>query len=530
MASEHRSLPGLLAVAAGSVAVVAGLDTTGALDPWWSLFVDDLAQTLAALAAVLACWITAARHAGRQRWWRLWMGAGAFGWLLGQLVWSWYQLWENVGLPTPSLADAGYLILPVLALAALVALAADRPVHGMPRHLPGRVAMVLDGLVIVGALFVISWATVLGPVVRAGAASRAEYLIALAYPITDLVLTVIVVLLIGRANQVQLSVLGAGLFFLSLGDSVFAYQVAIGADSMPAAADLGFVAGFALVAVAAMTAPGDAPVWAMRPEPRWGRLLLPYLPVTAMGAVLVGQRLGGTPADTAVTAVATLVLALLVIRQAVTLAQIAGLVASRARLVLATDESRRELERNLHDGVQQRLISLALDIRRIEADVPPECARVRRELADVVQGINGTVDEVRELSRGVHPAILTQGGLRPGLRALARRSAVAVELDVHLDGRLPEPVEVAAYYVVAEALTNAAKHSDAELVRVGVQVRGGGLYLSVDDDGQGGANPRRGTGLLGLADRCEAIGGTLVVDSPRGYGTHLSAELPLERA
>ncbi|MEV0129027.1 CHASE3 domain-containing protein [Dactylosporangium sp. NPDC050688] len=207
----------------------------------------------------------------------------------------------------------------------------------------------------------------------------------------------------------------------------------------------------------------------------------------------------------------------------------ADLVKSRARLVLATDQARRRIERDLHDSVQQRLISLALDVRRVEGSVPPEMAELRDQLSAVVTELAGTVDEVRELSRGVHPPILTEGGLRPALRTLARRSKIPVDLDVRLDSRLPETVEVAAYYVVAEALTNAAKHAQAELICVSVLVSDDCLQLTVRDDGVGGAVAGRGTGLVGLTDRVEALGGTLTVSSPPGEGTCLTAKLPLHQ-
>ncbi|WP_432994561.1 sensor histidine kinase [Dactylosporangium sp. CA-233914] len=515
------------------MAAVVGLDSSGLLSPWWSVVVDDAAQFFAALAATLACWLTAGRHSGAQRWWRLWMGAAACGWALGQVAWTWYQLVRGVGLPSPSLADAGYLVLPLFSLAALAALAAGPSVQHPPRHPAGQLVTVLDGFVIVGALFVLSWLTVLGPVVNAGGAGPLTNGVALAYPVTDLLLAVIVVLLIGASSaaaRTQLSLLGAGLFALALSDSVFAYQVSVGAHGIPPLADAGFVAGFCLVALAAGTVAGEPPGWTMRPEPRWGWLLLPYVPVAAMAVALVVQRARGIAPDGVAGFAATVVIVLLVVRQAVTLARSAGLVASRTRLVLAADDARRQLERNLHDGVQQRLIALALDIRRAEADVPPELTGVRHRLSGVVAGLNGTADEVRELSRGVHPAILTEGGLRPGLRALARRSAVAVELDVQVDGRLPEPVEVAAYYVVAEALTNAAKHAEATVVSVSAYVRGSRLHLSISDDGVGGVDPRRGTGLIGLTDRVDALGGTLSFDGPPGEGTRLDAEFPLDRA
>ncbi|MGI5183122.1 HAMP domain-containing protein [Dactylosporangium sp. CA-152071] len=203
------------------------------------------------------------------------------------------------------------------------------------------------------------------------------------------------------------------------------------------------------------------------------------------------------------------------------------LAASRTRVVLATDEARRRIERDLHDGVQQRLLSLGLDVRRIQHTVSARQPELRAELSEVVDGINGTVDDVREISRGVHPAILTEGGLKPALKALARRSAVDVDVDLDLADRLPGPVEVAAYYVVAEALANAAKYACATRIEVRGAVRDGRLDVSVRDDGVGGADPGRGSGLVGLADRVEALGGTIRVDSPAGRGTHLRVQLPL---
>ncbi|MER7005345.1 sensor histidine kinase [Dactylosporangium sp. NPDC000555] len=522
----------LLAIAAALVAAVVGLGSSGLLSPWWSLFVYDYTQVFVAFAATLACWITAGRHTGGQRWWRVWMGAAMCGWMIGQILWSWYQLFRNVELPSPSLADAGYLMMPVFALVALIALAADRPKQGVPRHRPEQLVMVLDGLIVVGALFVLSWATALAPVVRAGAVTPLAYSVAIAYPLTDLLLTVIVVLLIAAASSTAkrlLIILGAGLLCLAISDSIFAYRVSAGAQSVPTLIDAGFVAGLALVTVAALAPAQQTPGWAARPDARWGQLLLPYVPVAGMGVLFVVQRVRGIPTDTVEIVVETVVIALLIIRQAVSLVQSANLVASRARLVLATDQTRRQLERDLHDGVQQRLISLALDVRRAESDVPPELTQLRQQLSAVAAGLSGTVNDVRELSRGVHPAILTQGGLRPALRALVRRCGVPVELDVKVDGRQPEPVEVAAYYVVAEALTNAAKYSQATLVHVGVQVQGDYLHLSVRDDGLGGADPRRGTGLTGLTDRVEALGGTLTLDSPAGQGTRLQAEFPLNQ-
>jgi len=205
----------------------------------------------------------------------------------------------------------------------------------------------------------------------------------------------------------------------------------------------------------------------------------------------------------------------------------ADLTASRARVVAATDDIRRRIERDLHDGTQQRLVSLSLDLRNAQADVPDTQAELRLELANIADGLVAALDDLREISRGIHPALLAKGGLDPALKALARRSPVPVELDIDLDGRLPEQVEIAAYYLVAEALTNAAKHAQPTAIWVEAGVEGGRLRLTVRDDGVGGADPARGSGLTGLTDRVEALGGTITVLSPPGEGTRLQVWLPL---
>jgi signal transduction histidine kinase len=205
----------------------------------------------------------------------------------------------------------------------------------------------------------------------------------------------------------------------------------------------------------------------------------------------------------------------------------AELAASRARIVTAADETRRRIERDLHDGVQQRLVSLVLAQRRVEAMVPPGLSDLRAQLSRQADGLAGALEELQEISRGIHPAILTQGGLVPALRALARRSAVPVELAVRVEARLPEPVERAAYYIVSEALTNAAKHAQASTVHVAAAAGDGVLVLSIRDDGRGGADPRRGSGLIGLTDRVDALAGTIQVTSPVGAGTTLRITLPI---
>ncbi|MGI5186234.1 sensor histidine kinase [Dactylosporangium sp. CA-152071] len=520
-----------LLVAAVSVVAVVGLASSGLLSPRWSGLLDDAGQFSAALAATLVCWITARRHSGGQRWWRVWMGAATCGWMIGQFFWSWYRLVNGDVLPSPSLADAGYLTLPVFALLAVYTLAAERPAQGAAWRRRGSLVMALDGLIVVGALFVLTWATTLGAVVRAGAATTLEYSVAIAYPVTDLLLTIMIVLLVATTaaapNRAQLVILAAGLFALSLSDSVFAYVVTRGVDSMSPLANSGFVAGHALIAVAALTPVREMPHWPVRPRARWGHMMLPYVPVVGTGVLVIVQLARGVVMDGTEIVAETMVIVLLIIRQGVVLVESANLVASRTRLVLAADETRRRLERDLHDGVQQRLLSLGLEVRRVETMVPSELAELRQDLSAVVDGLNGAVDDVRELSRGVHPAILVQGGLRPALKGLARRCAVPVDLEMEVEGRQPEPIEVAAYYVVAEALTNAVKYARATIVHVVVCAQGGFLHVTVYDDGAGGADPKGGTGLIGLIDRVEALGGTLTVESPAGRGTRLQADFPL---
>jgi len=201
--------------------------------------------------------------------------------------------------------------------------------------------------------------------------------------------------------------------------------------------------------------------------------------------------------------------------------------ASRARLVAASDDARRRFERDLHDGVQQRLVGLSLELRAAEAMAPPDDDELIRQLAQVGEGLAGALDELRELSRGIHPAILSKGGLAPALKALVRRSAVPVSLDLAVDRRLADRVEVGAYYVVSEALTNAVKHAQASKVEIHARASDRVLELTIGDDGVGGADPAQGSGLTGLSDRIEALGGTIAIVSLPGQGTSLRVELPL---
>ncbi len=242
------------------------------------------------------------------------------------------------------------------------------------------------------------------------------------------------------------------------------------------------------------------------------------------GTVLAWSEEPSLPADTEQRLTRFTDLVAMAIGNAENQAQLA---ASRARIVGASDDARRRIERDLHDGAQQRIVSLGLELRLVQAGVPDELPEVRDGLGRIVEQLGQLLDELRETARGIHPAMLAEGGLQPALRTLARRAPVPVELDIETDARFPEPVEVAAYYVVSEALTNAAKHAGASFVAVSLGLRNGALCLSVRDDGVGGADPQRGSGLIGLRDRVEALGGTIEVASPKGTGTRLAVRLPV---
>ena len=214
--------------------------------------------------------------------------------------------------------------------------------------------------------------------------------------------------------------------------------------------------------------------------------------------------------------------------QAEVRAQMNELRSSRARIVEAGDTERRRLERNLHDGAQQRLVSLSLSLSLMERQLesPEQAATVaalRSELADAL-------DELRELARGLHPAILVDHGLGAAVDALAARLSIPVELELKLDGRLPAPIEAATYYVVSEALTNVQKYAQASVARVRIAPGTDEVVLEVVDDGVGGADAKRGSGIQGLSDRVEALGGSIAIDSPIGGGTSLLARIPLRQA
>jgi signal transduction histidine kinase len=209
-------------------------------------------------------------------------------------------------------------------------------------------------------------------------------------------------------------------------------------------------------------------------------------------------------------------------------ARLEDLRASRARIVEATDAERKRIERNLHDGTQQRLVSVAMALGLAESKLSTDPEAAAQILGEARLSLGGALQELRELSQGIHPGLLTERGLGPALQELAYQAPLPVEVDVALERRLPEPVEAAAYFVVAEGLANVVKYASASAVSVTVGRANGSTVIDVADDGIGGADPSHGSGLRGLADRVEALGGALAVVSPPGRGTQLHVEIPCE--
>jgi signal transduction histidine kinase len=245
------------------------------------------------------------------------------------------------------------------------------------------------------------------------------------------------------------------------------------------------------------------------------------------GTVSVMSKRGPFPADTEARLARFTELTATAVANAEAQAEIT---VSRARIVAATDTARRRIERDLHDTAQQRLASLALNLRRAQAAVPAEAVELLQQLDGVIAETNDALELLREIARGLHPSALADGGLRPALSALAHRSAIPVRLDVRVAGGLSESAELTAYYAVSEALTNTAKHAHASAAEVEVSASQGMLRIGVRDDGRGGADTSRGSGLTGLRDRVEAIGGRLALHSPPGAGTLVEIVLPIQES
>jgi signal transduction histidine kinase len=244
------------------------------------------------------------------------------------------------------------------------------------------------------------------------------------------------------------------------------------------------------------------------------------------GMVAVGSGAGALPADTEQRMSEFTDLVATAVASAQSRAELELL---RARITTASDEVRRSIERDLHDGVQQRLVALVLRLRTA-LDPTSEIETVRSEASSAANDMIGVITDLREISRGIHPSALRSGGLAPALDTLARRSSIPVDIDVRLEKRLPQRVEAAAYYVAAEMLTNAAKHANASSVWIQAEITGPALHLRIRDDGGGGADATRGSGLDGLKRRIEMLGGTFWLDSPPGCGTTLHCGIPTNLA
>jgi len=319
-----------LAAALGWLVLVVCLDSTGVLSSDAEVVVDNFAQFSAGLLACVLCLWTARNVEGPERHWRVLMGLGMGGWTIGQAFWSYYQIFTDDLLPSPSMADVGYLTMPVFALPALLSLAVREK---SPTAAGGRrrawVVFTLDGLLVVGSLFILTWSTALGSVVQKGAPTTGAFTVAIAYPVTDLCLVVIVVLLavtrwVPQRYHLQLWLLGSGLVAISASDSVFAYLVSSDAKLQPPATNAGFILGPLLIALAATAVAGPpAPVRSARAERLINRayLFLPYILVGLTSAVLLGQSAFDAEIDTVEAWVAWIVIALVLARQMVTLVE-----------------------------------------------------------------------------------------------------------------------------------------------------------------------------------------------------------------
>ena len=536
MAVRQRSVAIGFAAGVSTLVVMNGIEPFGERPALW---VDNVLQLSTGLTAAICGFLMARRHSGPQRRWRLLIAVGMACWTAGQLVWSWYQLFENRGLPSPSLADVGYLLLPVFVLPALLVLATARE-EPSPRPAHVGTAVVLDGLVVTGSLFILVWEAALGRVVHAHLPDALTWAVAIAYPITDLIMVTVAVLLVvldrfDRRYQANLLLLALGVVALACSDSIFVYLVSIGADSMKPLADAGFVLGPLLIAYALLAAPAERSR-AQERHPNtvdWWKLLLPYLPVMAVGVLFTVQLVSGNLSTTMRSAL-PLTIAVVVLAAAYSVRVSVELAASRTRIVHAQDTERRRIEHHLHDGVQQELVALLAKLRLARNNLASDTDRSSAVLTEVQDDIYRVIDELRELAHGIHPAELTDQGLVAAVRSRARRAPISVTVfaDAPVDAtRYAVDIEESAFYLISEALTNVLKHANASQVAVRLWVANGSLIIEVADDGIG-IQPacREGAGLTGLRDRVAATGGALDVASNTNGGTTVRAQLPAKEA
>ena len=459
-----KQLGAWLGAALGWLCLVIFLDSSGLLSEDAEIVVDNFAQFSAGLAACVLCLVMAGRLQGPERTWRLLMGLGMAGWSIGQAFWSYYQIFSNTPLPSPSIADVGYLTMPVFALPALLAFAVD---HSRPTAASGQrrawAVFVLDGSIVVGSLFILTWASALGSVVQNGAPTTGAFVVAIAYPVTDLILVVIVVLLavtrwVPQQLRTQLWLLGSGLVGISASDSIFAYLVSSDAEVMPPATNAGFIAGPVLIAIAAMvpsTAPaGAAGKRAQRAIDR-AHLFLPYVLVLLTGAVMMGQSVLGAEIDAIEAWVAWIVIAMVLLRQIVTLVENMSLLekvsAAQAELAfraqhdpltglanrtLFSERLVGAMDRHRVQGRPYALVLVDLDDFKSINDSLGHAAgdRLLRAVGDRLRHCVRTVDTVARLG-GDEFAVVLEGTMdTPAI--VGQRILEALRQPFRIDGRL----------------------------------------------------------------------------------------------
>jgi diguanylate cyclase (GGDEF)-like protein len=459
---------------AGLVAAVVALDSSPLLSKDLATIVDDGAQLAAGAAATAACWWTSLRRTGPERTWRRFMAVGMAGWTLGQVVWSWYQIVADTPLPSPSWADVGYLTLPVLALPAFLALAVVRPAAGDRRR---SMVVMLDGFVVLGSLFVLTWATALGTAVHADAPSGLAYVVAIAYPVTDLVLVgVVVILAVARGVadplRAQLGLLGAGLVALSVSDSIFAYLVSTGAAEMPPLTNAGFIAGPLAIALAALAPAGGTPAGDGVRARRRGdiaHLLLPIVLVAVAGAFVATQNALGLHVDAVEAAIAYAVIAVFLVRQVIASVQMSAAqhelthrahhdpLTGLANRALLADRLRVAVERHRREARPFALIVVDLDDFKDVNDSLGHLAgdRVLRAIGERLGGCVRASDTVARLGGDEFAVLIDGSGEAPA--HVGRRLLAAMRQPFEIGGAA---VRVTASLGIAEPA--AGEHPSAD--------------------------------------------------------------------
>ncbi|MGC0366702.1 diguanylate cyclase (GGDEF)-like protein [Rhodococcus sp. 27YEA15] len=470
----HRSWLALVGVVA--VIVIAG---SGLLNPRLSVLVDDIAQLVGGFTATAVCWWTGRQRVGVERRWRFLMAAGMAGWSIGMIFWALNRSVLDEPLPSPSIADIGFFMFPVFAVPALLSLVRELPRREAIGRVHLSIVLTLDGLVAVGALFILTWSTALGAVAHTGDSDTVGFLVALMYPVTDFVLIAMVLLMIiGPRTLTQarqpLMFLGGGLVMLALSDSIYTYLVAVGAETMPTVADAGFIAGPPLIALAALASSGErtvGPTKMLWPSSRT-QLLLPYVLIAVTAAIVTVQVLIGSGLDPVVFLLGIMVLVLAVVRQILTLLENEALL---ERISAAQDELRYQAR---HDPLTALANRAAFDEH--VADAIDDHRRSRSDWALLLVDLDNFKQVNDQFGHMVGDGLLVV--LAGRLRAVVPRWAVVArfggdEFTVLVQARLADAVEVAES--VVEELGREHTVQD-NLVKVGASV-GVAHFAMVDE-------------------------------------------------